>query len=372
MSDVFFSRPRVVWATQSPTPHDQRFIQALIEAGWSVVFLSVTGKLEDLQLAAQHEPFVKANPQIRTNELNGPNLGITAQLSDIVTHYQPKLIVAGPLTTVARDISAATDLPLIAISWGYDLLLDAANDSSAAAAAVTTIEHAARIHVDCEAGRRAAIQLGALPERVIEFPWGIDLEAFPLRAPPPPGSPLTVISARSMEPVYDVATTIRGFALLTRQRPQLGVRLTLVGSGSLENDLRSLASDLDIDSQIDWMGRLTEADLQRMLATSTVYVSSSTVDGSSVTLLQAMATGLPSVVSDVGGNGEWVRSGETGLLFTPGNANDLATRLEQAFTSTNLRTTVGMAARKEVEQRADWRVHRETLAKACEEVAGLA
>ena len=372
MSDAFFNRPRVVWATQSPTIHDQRFIRALVEARWSVIFLPVIGNIQDLQLSACDRPFVVTDDLGGTNQLGERTREISARLEDVVAMYRPHLVWAGPLTTVARDIAAATELPLVAMSWGYDLLLDVAADPFTAAAATSTIECAARVHVDSAAGRRAAIQLGALPENVIEFPWGIDLEAFPLRTPPPLGSQLTVVSARSMEPVYDVATTIRGFAQFKRQRPQLSARLVLVGSGSLEADLRGLAADLGIDSQIDWLGRLSESDLRQVLAISTVYVSSSTIDGSSITLMQAMATGLTPVVSDVGGNCEWIQHGKTGLLFAPGDAKGLAMRLEESLDSASFRDAIGSAAREEVERRGDWELHRATFIEVCRVLSGLA
>ena len=364
---LFFSRPRVIWATESAGPHDRRFIQALVDGGWSVAFLSTSGTVEDLQLERYHRPFVAA---CEWDTPDGAFRVIESRLNDVIARYKPELIWAGPLGTLAHDLAATNSLPLVAMSWGYDLLLDAVSDPGLAAVITSTIKRASRVHVDCDAGRRAAVQLGALPENIIQFPWGIDLSAFPAQSPRAPNGELTVISARSMEPMYDVATTIEAFARMTTRRPDLNARLVVVGSGTLESELRRLAVARGVDSQIDWKGRLTEVELQHVLAESTVYASSSMVDGSSITLLQAMATGLPSVVSDVGGNREWIRHRETGLLFAPGDSEEFAACLEESLDSAGLRASLGRAARTDVERRGDWRVHQIKLIRECHALSG--
>jgi glycosyltransferase involved in cell wall biosynthesis len=368
MSDAFFNRPRIVWATQSATPHDRRFIETLVDSGWSVVFLSAGGNLQDLLLATHIQPFVVADSETIPDM---PERGIAPRLIEAIAIYQPQLVWAGPLTTVAHEVAKVTSVPLVAMSWGYDLLRDATIDPSIAASISSTIVRASRIHVDCDAGRKAAVQLGAPQENIIQFPWGIDLTAFPLRASRNQDHQFTVVSARSMEPVYDVATTIVAFAQLTHQRPDLNAQLVLVGSGSLVHELRSTAASLDVDSKIRWMGQVTEADLQRVIADAALYVSSSSVDGSSITLLQAMAAGVTPIVSDVGGNGQWIRHGETGLLFPAGDAPALAACLEETLSNAELRNALGSAAHEEVAKHGDWAEHRTTFVDECNALSGL-
>ena len=368
MSDAFFNRPRIVWATQSATPHDRRFIETLVDSGWSVVFLSAGGNLRDLRLAARHKPFVVADLETMPDM---PERGIAPRLKDAIAIYQPQLVWAGPLSTVAHEVAEVTSVPLVAMSWGYDLLRDAAINPAIAESIAATMVRANRVHVDCDAGRKAAVKLGAPQENIFQFPWGIDLTAFPLREDRNQDHQLTVVSARSMEPVYDVATTIEAFAQLTCERPDLNARLVLVGSGSLEHELHTTAADLDVDSKIIWMGRVTEADLQRVIADAAVYVSSSSVDGSSITLLQAMATGVTPIVSDVGGNSEWIRHGETGLLFPAGDVPALAACLEKTLSDAGLRNALGSAAHEEVAKHGDWAEHRITFINECSALSGL-
>ena len=85
-----------------------------------------------------------------------------------------------------------------------------------------------------------------------------------------------------------------------------------------------------------------------------LYVSASRSDGSSISLLEAMASGRPALVSDIPGNKEWVRSGENGWLFSDGDVEELATDLVKAASSRSELADMGAQARRIVEARGDW------------------
>jgi glycosyltransferase involved in cell wall biosynthesis len=87
--------------------------------------------------------------------------------------------------------------------------------------------------------------------------------------------------------------------------------------------------------------------------TADIYISASHSDGSSVSLLEAMACGLPALVSDIPGNREWVKPGGNGWWFADGDADRLASALAQAATSSDL-AALGSRGRSIAEQRADW------------------
>jgi len=76
-----------------------------------------------------------------------------------------------------------------------------------------------------------------------------------------------------------------------------------------------------------------------------VFVQSSRAEGMSNTLLEAMSSGLPIVATEVGGNPEVLSVGETGWLFTPGDAPALASKVEQLVCSADLRRQMGLAGR---------------------------
>jgi len=100
-------------------------------------------------------------------------------------------------------------------------------------------------------------------------------------------------------------------------------------------------------------------------------VSASHSDGSSVSLLQAMACGLPVVVSSLPSNQEWVGPGTHGWLFPDGDSQALAEHIVQALAEPKARVDMGRATRATVEARADWRIGARMLIDSYRMVSGI-
>jgi glycosyltransferase involved in cell wall biosynthesis len=87
---------------------------------------------------------------------------------------------------------------------------------------------------------------------------------------------------------------------------------------------------------------------------SDIYISPSHVDGTSVTLLEALASGLPCLVSDIPGNKDWIEEGVNGWTFRDGDVDDLAEKILSAIRERKAFKKIGEAARKTAEEKADW------------------
>lgn len=137
-----------------------------------------------------------------------------------------------------------------------------------------------------------------------------------------PGAPLHLIVARNLEPIYDNATALRAFAIVQRRFP--ACRLTVAGTGPQEPQLRELARDLGIESEVSFAGRLERDDMAALLRRSTVAINPSLVDNAPNSVLEALASGVPVVSTRVGGVPYVVEDGVTALLVPPGDAPAMA------------------------------------------------
>src|SRR5690606_12984801 len=100
------------------------------------------------------------------------------------------------------EVLAYWDGPLIATSWGFDLMNDIELDVGARLSAQAVISGADAIFVDNNGPARKALELGARPEQIIQFPWGIDRSIFyPGETVEHPGE-FVVLSTRRHEPIY--------------------------------------------------------------------------------------------------------------------------------------------------------------------------
>ncbi len=136
---------------------------------------------------------------------------------------------------------------------------------------------------------------------------GIDITRFTYAGPCANG-PVIMVGRLSSE--KDVATLIRAAALARQAFPAF--RLQVAGEGKCLPDLRQLASDLNLNSAVEFLGEVH--NVPELLAKSSLLVLPSLTEGISLTLLEAMARGLPVVATHVGGNPEVVVDGQTGYL----------------------------------------------------------
>ncbi|GAI12440.1 unnamed protein product, partial [marine sediment metagenome] len=122
-----------------------------------------------------------------------------------------------------------------------------------------------------------------------------------------------VISTRNLKPVYDVETLIRAIPLVLQQIPE--ARFIVAGEGEQRAYLENLARGLGVLESVRFVGWIAHHELTKYLASADVYVSTSLSDGTSVSLLEALACELAPVVTDIPANRPWVHDGENGFLI---------------------------------------------------------
>ncbi len=115
--------------------------------------------------------------------------------------------------------------------------------------------------------------------------------------------------------------------------------LVIVGGGALQHELEDLARSLGIANAVHFLG--DRDDVKILLPGFDIFVLPSLSEGYSISLLEACACGLPIVATDVGGNGEIVRSGVNGLLVEPKNVEEIANAVIKLARSRDLRSEMG-------------------------------
>lgn len=126
-------------------------------------------------------------------------------------------------------------------------------------------------------------------------------------------------------------------------------KLIVVGDGPLRIKLEKEVEKLNIQNYVKFMG--SRNDISELLKGFDIFVLSSISEGISITLLEAMASGLPVVATNVGGNPEVVVDGVTGYLVPPENPDLLAEKLEILLGDSGLRFQLGQAGRERVLQK---------------------
>jgi glycosyltransferase involved in cell wall biosynthesis len=283
------------------------------------------------------------------------------ELRRVVRDLRTSVALAGPVPTAAFLLALTGFGPFVAMSWGSDLLVDARQSRVGGAKAAYALRRAAGFFGDCQAVADEARRLAPLADdRVVLFPWGIDHNQF---FAGPPSLTLrrelgwedkrVVICTRSWEPVYAVDVLVRAFAAAAPEFAD--ARLLLLGDGSQATDIQKLIGRMDVRDRVHAPGRIGYDSLPEYFRLADVYASSALSDGSSVSLLEAMACGLPAIVTGAFGNLEWVRPGENGWLAEPGSVESLAGCLREALAAPADRLAeIGRVNAAVARERADW------------------
>jgi glycosyltransferase involved in cell wall biosynthesis len=277
---------------------------------------------------------------------------LTFDFRRLTREIKPDLIHAGPIQTCALIAVLSGFRPILTMSWGFDLMEDVHKSKWMERVSRFTLKRSTFFTSDAQVTRDKAVAYGMNPERTVVFPWGVDLQHF---APSPvtrPPSPFTLFCNRSWEPRYGVDVLAKAFVKVARQNQN--VDLLLLGGGSRGQVIRQILQRGGALERVSMPGQVSQKDLPRWYHMADLYISPSHVDGSSVSLMEALACGIPCLVSDIPANKEWVSEGENGWLFPDGDADALADKILAVIAQRENLPGVGAAARRSAQKRADW------------------
>lgn len=173
---------------------------------------------------------------------------------------------------------------------------------------------------------------------------GIAIDGAPLAQVLPDGRPPRAIHVARLNHIKDQVTLLRAARRVADLLP--GFTLDIVGDGEMREPLHALARDLRLDDVVHFHGM--RDDIPELLAGADLFVLPSLSEGVAITLLEAMAAGLPVVASDVGGNREVVVPSVTGLLCPAGDPEALAAAMLEAISDPARARAWGRAGRERV------------------------
>jgi glycosyltransferase involved in cell wall biosynthesis len=350
---------RVLYFTTQDSPHDQRFLTALARTPHQVFSLRM--HTCDPDTPAGITELAWRDDQPDWSGWAGWQVGI-AKLREILSDLKPDLIHAGPIQGPALAAALTGFKPLVTMSWGFDLLRTARRSPWMGEATQCALDRSAVLVADCQTVADQAAGYGFPRERMVLFPWGVDLDHFSPKHAMESGQQLTwalgwegrfvLFCNRSWSVPYGVDDLAQAFVIAHQQRPDL--RLLLAGDGPQSGRIRHILAP--VADAVHFPGWVAREDLPAYYGAGDLFVSPSHCDGSSVSLLEALACGRPVLVSDIPSNQEWVRPGDVGDLVSDGDVRSLAGQLLALSADPDL-ATYGTRARLLAEERADWTVN---------------
>ncbi|MBK8619720.1 MAG: glycosyltransferase family 4 protein [Anaerolineales bacterium] len=356
--------------------HDYRFLKSISDGGHDVFFVQLEGNTRTVEDRSVPENVHQVIWKGGREPFRWSNLAkLTLDFRRLTKEIKPDLIHAGPIQTCAFIAILSGFRPVLTISWGFDLMDDVHRNKWWEWVTRYTLKRSTFFTSDANVTKDKAVTYGMNPEKTIVFPWGVDLEHFsptidhrPSTMVNRPSSAVTLFCNRSWESRYGIDVLARAFVKVAQQNEN--VNLILLNGGSQGGKIRQILQSGGVLDRVTFGGQVSQTDLPRWYHMADLYISPSHVDGSSVSLMEALACGLPCLVSDIPANKEWVVDDENGWLFKDGDANDLAEKILAAISQREKLPEYGRAGRRSAEMRADWKKNAEALMNVYRSLGG--
>jgi glycosyltransferase involved in cell wall biosynthesis len=303
--------------------------------GWKVDWISYAFEEDG---AVAHVPELGGGPPWRElAELVREGRRLRRLLDDL----DPDLVQAHWFTGPGWLMAVARRRPFMVTVWGSDVLRFAGTTRLRRLLGRLVGRSAGAITHDAEPLADALVRIGLPRELMHRIVFGADAELFTPREPDREflrGLGITnddpvVLFLRGLDAVYEPETVIRGFAHACRERPcNLLIRSDHPHSSgpfaqaSAESNwarLFPVVQELSIEDRVFPYTRVDREDLPRLLSSSSVFVSVSNSDGTSVALLEALFSEVPIVVSELPANREWIIDESYGRIVPVGDAERL-------------------------------------------------
>ncbi|MGB2601644.1 MAG: glycosyltransferase family 4 protein [Candidatus Omnitrophota bacterium] len=343
------------------TVHDRRFLEGLVKRGDEVYLVTYyDGELPEEIKSLDGVRIIHRKPRYFHNLQKFLFATKVNDFRRILKEIQPDIVQGGFVWKDGFLAALSGFHPFVLMPWGSDILKQPQASILCRWIVKYTINRADVVICDCMTVKRSIKELTDYPkEKILIFPWGIDSGVFK------PGDSLSslreeldwkdkkvLISTRSFYPVYGIDLFIKALPEVLRSEPL--ARVILIGAGPEEERLRGMVADNGLGDVVHFAGTVDNIKIPEYLKAADVYVSSSLSDGTSISLLEAFACGLPVVVNDVPAVMEWVRDGENGFITKIGDTEEFSQNIKNLLADPGLRKKMGENNLKVVSEKGDW------------------
>ena len=349
---------RIAYLSRGYSVYDRRFLKKMVERGHDAHFISYYACQQRVEVEGVRNYFYDYNTLHRFGRLK--ILQTAWHLRKLLNTIKPNILHTGWIQDHGFLGALCGFHPTLSMPWGSDVLINPDRNLFLKWIAKFMLRQADMITCDCELVKQKVIQItGCRPDKIVVFPWGIDLGTFRPEFSRKIRKSLGWEHNKILICTRNFDTRLHAVECFIRAIPAVlescaDVRVILVGSGPLEHEYRELVSELSLNNIVHFAGWLDEGQMNEHLNEADIYVSSSLSDGTSCSLLEAMACCLAVVVSDTPANLEWVEDGTNGYIFPKGNSDALAERLIALLTDESLRQEMGKRNLQIARERADW------------------
>lgn len=263
--------------------------------------------------------------------------------------------------------------PFVITTWGSDILINPNKSLKLRLMTRFSLRKSDLVTSDSKFLKKETVKMGADPERTHYILWGVDFDMFKSKID---GKIIkeklglenypVIISNRNFKSLYNIDIIIKAFAKVLVKIPD--AKLILIwASGNEYKNLRDLTKKLKIENNVIFEGSIEHKMMPFYLKASDIFVSVPSSDSTPISLLEAMACGVPPIVSQLPANEEFIKNDWNGYLVSDKDFGALATSMIDLLENKTKQKLFKIRNLRIVKYKCDYKVHldrMETLYKS--------
>lgn len=255
-------------------------------------------------------------------------------------------VIANPAGLAAMLFHSLTKIPFLLTEQSGNLEQKVKNLGPITFAIYKSIYQAADfIHAITGFLKKTISALGVNEEKIKVIPNGVNLSEFGQRVE---RKEHRIICVARLEKYKGIDYLIDAMPEILKSFPR--TKLILIGDGSEQKSLATKAKALTIEDRIEFRGDIVHKQIPEELAQSHVFVLPSLEEGQGLVVLEAQATGIPVIATNVGGIPDFIKNGETGILIKPKDQRAIAQNVIKVFSDSNFSKRLAENAQRYLEK----------------------
>lgn len=346
---------KILYLSTSGCIIDYRFLSS-ISIDYEVLFVQFSPKqIVDEILSIKNLNIIKKVPFIKSLPLSSELFN----LKKIYKEFKPDILHSGYVWQDGILASLLNIHPHLSMVWGSDVLVEPKKNPLIKLLVRKVMRQADHIQCDANYVKEQIINDYKIKEEIITvFPWGIDLKLFkPIdknvcrRKLNFENEKFIIYFNRPLSEIYGIEYLLNGYKLFADSKED--VELNIISDGPLLDYTRKFISENKLQNKIKIIGRKVNSILPVYLNASDIYISPSLSDGTSLSLLEAMACGTGILVSDVPAVMEWINN-NNGLIVRRKSVSDICDKLNFAYNNRDLMKKFVKINIDIINEKADW------------------
>lgn len=296
------------------------------------------------------EPEKKINAENKLNKL--AYIKYVSILKKIIQNFKPDILHAHYATSYGL-VGALSDFhPFVISSWGTDVMKFPNKNFVAKSILKYNFKKADLLCATSNTIKDYIHKVVNFPVSVI--PFGIDTDVFKPKEVSPlfKSTDFILGSIKPVEKLYNIDVLIKAFALLLSKH--FNLKLLIIGEGTALNELKELSKSLGVYQNIVFTGRIPHSEISNYYNMLDVLVNISEYESFGVSVVEAMACGIPVVVTNVGGLKEVVKDDSVGLKVNVADVDATIAAIERLINDSELYNKISVNARKHVVENYNW------------------